>query len=139
MISYDIKDKSNLPTNIYLLLDYQRVVYIGQTKSLGTRINSHIKSGKRFNKAINICFPSEYNKYIDEIERHLIVDNNPKYNKVFNSLETTDIYQRAIDNKIEQMRVEDIKFIFKQENMSKISNEILNSQYHFIFRHLIHR
>ena len=77
-VSEDISTFSrDLFTGIYFLLDNEKVVYVGQTLSISSRIYDHHKSSKKFNRFAWVrCKPELLNDW----EGYYIGTFLPKYN-----------------------------------------------------------
>ena len=63
---------------VYLLLDCDEVVYVGQSESIEARVVHHSKKGKRFNSFV--ALECQTIDEMNELEERLIALYRPKYN-----------------------------------------------------------
>lgn len=63
---------------IYFLIQDDKVVYVGQSINLRSRIASHVASDKEFDRVEYICVNSK--EEMDIVENHFISSLKPKYN-----------------------------------------------------------
>lgn len=66
-----------IPSCVYFLCDGKKILYVGQSKNLHSRLSQHIEDGKRFNRVLYFYVqPNE----LDSVELKLIKALRPPLN-----------------------------------------------------------
>ena len=83
LYKFPFKSSVLTPTVVYFLCNKGKMVYVGQTVNLSTRVNQHLQSDKKFTDVFFIpCQPGT----VERIEASLITHFQPEYNvKIYNS------------------------------------------------------
>jgi len=74
---YDFGGIPSYPPSVYFLIRDEKIVYVGQSIMLGSRIESHLRY-KKFNRVLFLPWPKHE---LEALERKLILAIMPEYNK----------------------------------------------------------
>lgn len=109
-IKQNMTDLNNdtLKFTVYVLWEDDEVVYVGQSTSIHTRIETHKKSGKKFNRYSYFNVKDKHE--MDSVESFLIQALKPKYNKTVEPsyIALKDVRKRAIETNSKLKWVEEI-------------------------------